>query len=79
MAEKDSIMCIYIYITFVYSSVVGHIDCFCILIIINAVAVLNVDMYKRIKVSKVVKRQLLGLVAFYSIFSSIHFQTLLGA
>lgn len=48
----------------IHSAVDGHLGGFCILAVGNDVTLLNVDSYKRIKVSKVTKRQLLGLVAF---------------
>lgn len=54
---------------FMHSSVDGYLSCFCILAIGNHVALLNVELYKRITVAKVMKRQLIGLVAFYQYFS----------
>ena len=50
----------YGYTTFIYPTVDAHLSCFWILAITKSVAILNVDLYKRIKVSK-------GLTKFFVI------------
>ena len=44
------------YTTFIYPTVDGHLSCFWILAVTKSVAVRSVDLYKRIKVSKVLTK-----------------------